>query len=566
MAKKKILLVDADLRSLRVLEVSLRKAGFNVSCAHDVTAALEIAKEQAPDLVITETRLAKGDGYGLVRGLREHADTKTVPVIFLAQDRSVEDKIRGLELGVEDYLTKPVFVRELLARVNVVLSRRTHESISTGLDSGTVKTRFAGSIQDMTVVDLLQTFELSKKSGNITLKSGPHLGWVWFKDGRVIDAELGNLRGEEAVYRMLVWSEADFEVDFGPATREDMVDVPTSSLVMEGMRRADDWGRLIEQIPPLHAKYQVDHEKLVDRLAEIPDEINGILRLFDGKRTLMEVVDESPFEDLSTLTTLSKLYFEGLLIPARLVSKPPSQRKPVFVEPTATPPPMMPSLSEGPAPLSTRTRPLPAPPGARASTPPPPRSQGSRTRPAAEVLARSGGHRHAEAPRHRAAARHRRQDRADAAGLGEAAVGPVVVRDARFRGFDRGDQRVADGAAGHRRDARGDGRRSHAATAAIRAPRGDDAEDRDRNGAHDAAAGEGAAPGRTERAGLHEADAEGRLVGAQARRGRRLRSQCCPIRCRRRRRGGGARTRSRGASSKKRGSCRDAADARSRSA
>ena len=364
MAKKKILLVDADLRSLRVLEVSLRKAGFNVSCAHDANTALDIAKEQTPDLVITETRLGRTDGYSLVNGLKEHPETKAVPVIFLTQERSVEDKIRGLELGVEDYLAKPVFVRELLARVNVVIARRTHETISTGRDSGSLKTRFAGSIQDMTVVDLLQTFEISKKSGRITLKSGSMLGYVWFKDGRVIDAEVLNLRGEEAVYRMLVWSEADFEVDFGPATREDMVDETTSALVMEGMKRADDWGRLIEQIPPLTARYQVDHEKLVDRLAEIPDEINGILRLFDGKRTLMEVVDESPFEDLSTLTTLSKLYFEGLLIPARVVSKPPSQRRPVIVEPTATPPPI--DERRDPPPVSTRTRPLPA-------TRPPPR-------------------------------------------------------------------------------------------------------------------------------------------------------------------------------------------------
>src|SRR5689334_11541179 len=84
---------------------------------------------------------------------------------------------------------------------------------------------------------------------------------------------------------------------------------------MEGMRRVDEWGRLLEQLPPLSTVFDVDHAQLLERLNEIPDELNGILKLFDGKRTLLDVVDGSPFEDLSTLSTITKLFFEGLLIP-----------------------------------------------------------------------------------------------------------------------------------------------------------------------------------------------------------------------------------------------------------
>lgn len=313
-AKKKILLVDADQRSLRVVEVSLRKAGYSIACVSDGQAALDVVDAQSPDLIICDTKLPKVDGYALVRRLKDRQESASIPIIFLAATRSVEDKIRGLELGVEDYLTKPIFVRELLARVNVVLARRAQESMATQKPT-TLRTRFAGSIDDMTVIDLLQTFEISRKSGSITFKSGARIGHVWFRDGKVIDAEVGALRGEEGVYRLLVWNEADFEVDFGPIDRDDLVEVSTSALVMEGMRRSDEWGRVVEQLPPLTTVFEVDHEKLLDRLSEIPDELNGILRLLDGRRTLVEVVDDSPFEDLSTLTTLSKLYFESLLIP-----------------------------------------------------------------------------------------------------------------------------------------------------------------------------------------------------------------------------------------------------------
>ena len=331
MAKKKILLVDADPRSLRVVEVSLKKAGYNVACFEEAQHALDVIDDQSPDLVICDTRLVRPttselsfsavqpvglDGYGFVRRLKERQETAKIPVIFLATQKSVEDKIRGLELGVEDYLTKPIFVRELLARVNLVLARQAQESIATRGILPENRTNFSGSIQDMTVIDLLQTFEVARKSGEITFRHKQATGWVWFRDGKAIDAELGPLRGEEAVYRLLVWSEADFDVELKTPDRDDLIDVSTSVLVMEGMRRADEWGRLVEQLPPLHAAYEVDHAQLVDRLSEIPDELNGILRLLDGTRTLADVIDDSPFEDLSTLATLSKLYFEGLLTPA----------------------------------------------------------------------------------------------------------------------------------------------------------------------------------------------------------------------------------------------------------
>jgi DNA-binding response OmpR family regulator len=312
-AKQRLLLVDADPRSVRVLEVSLKKAGYSVTTATDGLDALSKVEVSSPDLVLSDTRLPNLDGYALVRRLKERPEWASIPVVFLTSQKSVEDKIRGLELGVEDYLTKPIFVRELLARVNLLLARRTQENIATRQTSG--RTRFTGSIQDMAVVDLLQTFEVSRKSGVVHLKSGTQRAKIYFRDGKIVDAEVSRLRGEEAVYRTLIWNEAEFEVEFSPVKNEDIMGTSTQGVLMEGMRRVDEWGRLLEQLPPLATVFEIDHVQLLERLSEIPDELNGILKLFDGKRPLLQVVDESPFEDLSTLSTVSKLYFEGLLVP-----------------------------------------------------------------------------------------------------------------------------------------------------------------------------------------------------------------------------------------------------------
>ena len=313
MAKKTLLLVDADPRSLRVLEVSLKKAGYSVTTAEDGLDALNKVELSSPDLVLSDTRLPKLDGYAFVQKLKAKPEWATIPVVFLTSQKSVEDKIRGLELGVEDYLTKPIFVRELLARVNLLLARRTQENIATRAAPGG-RTRFSGSIQDMAVVDLLQTFEVSRKSGVVHLSTKVQRAKIYFRDGKIIDAEVGRLRGEEAVYRTLIWNEAEFEVEFCAVTMEDIIGTSTQGILMEGMRRVDEWGRLCEQLPPLTTLFEIDHPELLDRLSEIPDELNGILRLFDGQRSLFQVVDESPFEDLSTLSTISKLYFEGLLV------------------------------------------------------------------------------------------------------------------------------------------------------------------------------------------------------------------------------------------------------------
>jgi len=312
MAKPQLLLVDADPRSVRVLEVSLKNEGFNVTTASDGADAFEKLSFAVPDLILSDTRLPRMDGFELVRRIKEREELSGIPIVFLTSDKSIDDKVRGLELGVEDYLTKPIFVRELITRVNILLARKTQQKIA--MSPLAARTRFSGALEDMGVVDLLQTVEVSRKSGVARIVSGHREAVIYFRDGRVIDADHGQLRGEEAVYRALLWNSGTFEVEFGPVDNEEVISTTTQGLLMEGMRRIDEWGRLAEQLPSMTAIFDIDSVALLDKLAEIPDDLNGILRLVDGTRALLLVIDESPFDDLSTLSVLSKLYFEGILI------------------------------------------------------------------------------------------------------------------------------------------------------------------------------------------------------------------------------------------------------------
>ncbi|MHA7633041.1 response regulator [Corallococcus sp. M7] len=309
MAKQHLLLVDGDAKSLRVMEVSLKKAGFSVTTAIHGKDALEKVQISPPDLVLADTKMPEMDGFELCKTLKSDERFKFIPFVFLTNQKSVEFKVRGLELGGDDYLTKPIYIKEIVTRVKMILQKAEKERIE---KRETTKGGFAGSLADMGVVDLVQTFEIGRKTGVISIQ-GERTGVVYFKEGRVIDAELGRLKGENAFYRLLNTFEGQFDVQFTTLDRTERIEVSTQGLLMEGMRRLDEWGRMLEQLPPLETVFEIDYHQLADRLSEIPDEVNGLLRLFDGKRALSRVVEDSDFEDLAALGIISKLYFEGLI-------------------------------------------------------------------------------------------------------------------------------------------------------------------------------------------------------------------------------------------------------------
>ena len=118
--KKRILIVEDDAPLARVLRDNLLFEGFDVACAGDADEAIQRANEQPPDLVVLDVTLPGRDGFELVGLLRRGGQT---PIIMLTARTQKADKLRGLNLGADDYVTKPFDLDELLARVHAVLRR-----------------------------------------------------------------------------------------------------------------------------------------------------------------------------------------------------------------------------------------------------------------------------------------------------------------------------------------------------------------------------------------------------------------------------------------------------------
>ena len=313
MAKQNLLVVDADPRSLRVLEVSLRNAGYNVAGCPTVGKAFEILHTNKPDLILSDTTFTDMNGFEFVEQLRQNPEWSRIPFMFLSSDESIESKIRGLELGVEDYLTKPIYIREVVARVGLELARQARQDLAQR--TGDDKTRFSGALSEMSVVDLLQTIDVSRKSGVLTLGSADgDNGVISFDSGAVIHAAVEDLGGEDAVYRLLLWREGTFDLEFRRVSLvERTVHRTTQALLMEGMRRLDEWSRLSELLPPFNVVLEVDADVLRERLHETPDEQNIMVRLIDGVRTISEAIRAHGGDHVEALRKVVDLYFEGIV-------------------------------------------------------------------------------------------------------------------------------------------------------------------------------------------------------------------------------------------------------------
>ncbi len=174
---KKILLVEDEKTLAKALKFSLEKEGFIVSVAYDGEEALEALSHETPDLLILDLMLPKVDGYEVCRRLRRNSD---LPIIMLTARNEDIDKILGLELGADDYMTKPFNTRELLARIKAIL-RRTVQ-----LEPGGRKTISMGDLQ----VDLIRhRVTVEEREIPLTAREYALISFLASNPGRVYSRE-----------------------------------------------------------------------------------------------------------------------------------------------------------------------------------------------------------------------------------------------------------------------------------------------------------------------------------------------------------------------------------------
>ncbi|EHO7442523.1 response regulator transcription factor [Listeria monocytogenes] len=208
MAEKKILVVDDEKPIADIVKFNLNKEGFDVYCAYDGDEALELVEEVQPDLILLDIMLPGRDGIEVCREVRKKYD---MPIIMVTAKDSEIDKVIGLELGADDYVTKPFSNRELIARVKANLRRHSQvssnaaeEEENSELEIGSLiihPDAYVASKRGETIELTHREFELLhylvKHMGQVMTRE--HLlqtvwGYDYFGDVRTVDVTVRRLR------------------------------------------------------------------------------------------------------------------------------------------------------------------------------------------------------------------------------------------------------------------------------------------------------------------------------------------------------------------------------------
>ena len=203
MAGKKVLVVDDDVKTVELVKLYLNRDGYQVLSAYDGVEALRLARQGHPELIVLDLMLPGVDGLEICRTLRSESD---VPIIMLTAKTTEQDRLIGLALGADDYVTKPFSPKELAARVRAVL-RRIPDEVQQGpeeIKHGELRVNFvkrevslAGKPLNLTMIEFKLLGVLIKEPGRVFSRAQlieKALGYDFDGFDRTIDVHILNLR------------------------------------------------------------------------------------------------------------------------------------------------------------------------------------------------------------------------------------------------------------------------------------------------------------------------------------------------------------------------------------
>jgi CheY-like chemotaxis protein len=213
-----------------------------VITASDGGDALLKVIDELPDVILCDYKMPGLNGRQLFEKLRGREATRQIPFLFMASRADIEERLRPLVDGVEDFIAKPFLVKDLVRSAKKVVDRLHLEKLQKRASRPGV---IQGRLEEMSMIDLLQSLEMGQKSCRLQIQKGGEQGELYFAAGQCRDAKIGTLVGDEAVYRVLLWTEGEFEIDFNAASASTGTTTTksTTGLLMEAMRLMDESNR-----------------------------------------------------------------------------------------------------------------------------------------------------------------------------------------------------------------------------------------------------------------------------------------------------------------------------------
>jgi len=233
------LLVADDNPLVRNLIVKGLEGACEVAIAADGADALLRVIDDPPDAILCDYKMPGLDGRQLFEKLRGREATRHIPFLFMASRADIEERLRPMVDGVEEFITKPFLVKDLVRVTKKVLDRLHLEKLQKHASRPGV---IQGRLEEMSMIDLMQSLEMGQKSCRLIVQNQGEKAELYFASGQCRDAKIAGLEGDEAVYKVLLWTAGEFEIDFNAANGSTRTTTTrnTTGLLMEAMRLMDE--------------------------------------------------------------------------------------------------------------------------------------------------------------------------------------------------------------------------------------------------------------------------------------------------------------------------------------
>jgi CheY-like chemotaxis protein len=238
-ARLKILVADDNPTVLKLISRAMEKCGELIT-ASDGADALMKAIDLKPDLVVSDYSMPVMDGRALFEKLRARQDTQHIPFVFLASQKEIDERLRTVVDGVEDYFVKPFFLRDLSRQAHRITARLLQERMA---KQGAAGGHVTGRLTEMNLIDWMQSLEQGRKTCTLLLRAGKEECRLFFREGQVTHATYGSLVGNAAVFKVLSWTDGEWELDFANTSAQRTTTMSTQALMMEGLRQLDEANR-----------------------------------------------------------------------------------------------------------------------------------------------------------------------------------------------------------------------------------------------------------------------------------------------------------------------------------
>lgn len=241
-AKNVRLLLAEDNPMVRELVAKGLEPLCEVLIAADGADALLKVIDDPPDVILCDYNMPGLNGRQLFEKLRSREATRHIPFLFMASRADIEERLRPLVEGAEDFIAKPFLLKDLVRSAKKVVDRLHLEKLQQKASRPGV---IQGRLEEMSMIDLLQSLEMGQKSCRLLVRKGKDRGELFFAAGQCRDAKIENLTGDDAVFKVVLWTEGEFEIDFNAANASSATTTTrsTTGLLMEAMRLLDEANR-----------------------------------------------------------------------------------------------------------------------------------------------------------------------------------------------------------------------------------------------------------------------------------------------------------------------------------